>query len=111
VRHQLASVHELARIEMLAGIPGETLGILAERMEREELRPGEVVLAAEGEHARFYVLISGMLSAGGQMLRPGESFGIVALLGEQVRAVTPAVVASCDRAAFDELIRPAITER
>ena len=41
MRHQGASVHELARIEMLAGLPGETLGRLAERMERLTLAPGE----------------------------------------------------------------------
>ena len=109
MRHQLASVHELARIEMLAGIPGETLGILAERMEREELRPGDVVLAGVDERGRFYVVISGMLTAGaGNLLRPGDSFGVLTLFGEPVKAMTPAVVASCDRTTFEELIRPAI---
>ena len=45
------------------------------------------------------------------ILRPGDSFGEVALAMNMprtatVRAVTPAVVASCDREAFDELLRP-----
>ncbi len=46
-----------------------------------------------------------------RILRPGDAFGEVALaMGiprtASVRAVTPAVVASCDQAAFDELLRP-----
>jgi CRP-like cAMP-binding protein len=109
VRHQLASIHELARIEMLAGLPGETLGKLAERMEREELRPGDLVFAGEDGRGRFFVVISGMLRGGGTVLRPGDSFGILTLFGKPVQAMTPAVVASCDRDTFEELIRPAIT--
>jgi CRP-like cAMP-binding protein len=106
VRHQLASIHELARIELLAGIPGEALGKLAERMERRELSPGEVVIAGEHERGRFYVVISGMLGGGGAIMRPGDSFGVLTLEGEPVRAMTPAVVASCDRAAYEELVQP-----
>ena len=41
MRHQGANVHELARIEMLAGLPGESLARLAEQMERQVLAPGE----------------------------------------------------------------------
>ena len=45
------------------------------------------------------------------MLRPGDYFGEVALAMDiprtaTVRAMTPSVVASCDRATFDELVRP-----
>ena len=45
------------------------------------------------------------------LLRPGDTFGEVALaMGiprtASVRALTPAVVASCDRATFDEFVRP-----
>jgi CRP-like cAMP-binding protein len=45
------------------------------------------------------------------LLRPGDYFGEVALAMHiprtaTVRALTPAVVASCDRETFDELIRP-----
>jgi CRP-like cAMP-binding protein len=44
-------------------------------------------------------------------LRPGDTFGEVALAMDvprtaSVRALTPAVVASCDRATFDEFVRP-----
>ena len=44
-------------------------------------------------------------------MRPGDYFGEVALAMDMPRtatvaAITPAVVASCDRETFDELIRP-----
>jgi len=112
-----ATQHELARIELLAGLPGETLAKLAKRMEREEIAPGTAVVR-EGEAGdRFYVLFAGMLSvSNGAMgrrgvLRPGDYFGEVALAMNvprtaTVAAMTPAVVASCDRATFDELLRP-----
>ena len=120
MRRQSATAHELARVELLAGLPGETLARLGERMERRELAPGETVVA-EGEAGnRFYVVLSGLLRAtqGGRgergVLRPGDYFGEVSLLTEvprtaTVEAVTPATVASCDRAVFDELVRPAFT--
>jgi ATP-binding cassette subfamily B protein len=45
------------------------------------------------------------------VLRPGDYFGEVALAMNvprtaSVRALTPSVVASCDKATFDELLRP-----
>ena len=116
-RHVPATVHELTRVGLLAGLPGEHLSKLAARLEREELSPGETVVR-EGEPGdRFYVVLSGMLSVSqeslGQrrVLRPGDAFGEVALaMGiprtASVRAVTPAVVASCDQETFDELLRP-----
>jgi CRP-like cAMP-binding protein len=112
-----ATQHELARIGLLAGLPGETLVKLSKRMEREEIAPGTTVVR-EGEPGdRFYVLFAGMLSVSWQtmgrrdMLRPGDYFGEVSLTMEvprtaTVTAVTPAVIASCDRATFDEFLRP-----
>jgi len=112
-----ATQHELNRVELLAGLPGETLAQLAKQMEREEIAPGTVVVR-EGEPGdRFYVLFSGMLSVSQAslgnrgVLRPGDYFGEVALARDvprtaTVAAITPAVVASCDRATFDELLRP-----
>jgi CRP-like cAMP-binding protein len=49
------------------------------------------------------------------VLRPGDYFGEVALaMGvprtATVTAITPAVVASCDRETFDELVRPVFAE-
>ena len=112
-----ATSHELARVELLAGLPGQTLAQLAKRMERQEVAPGTAIVR-EGEPGdRFYVLFAGMLSVtqrdlGNQgVLRPGDYFGEVALAMNMPRtatvtAITPAVVASCDRATFDELLRP-----
>src|SRR5512133_3921675 len=57
-----ATQHELARIELLAGLPGEMLARLGQRMEREEVAPG-TVLVREGEpDDRFYVLLAGVLA-------------------------------------------------
>jgi CRP-like cAMP-binding protein len=49
------------------------------------------------------------------VLRPGDYFGEVALAMDiprtaSVRAITPAVVASCDRATFDEFVRPLFSD-
>jgi len=112
-----ATSHELARIALLSGLPGQTLAALAKRMEREEVAPG-TTLVREGEPGdRFYVVFAGMLSVAQRsvgarsVLRPGDYFGEVALAMDvprtaTVTAITPAVVASCDRETFDELLRP-----
>jgi CRP-like cAMP-binding protein len=117
VPRQSATSHELARVELLAGLPGQTLGKLAKQMVREEIAPGTTVIREGEPGERFYVVFAGMLtvtnSAMGQreILRPGDYFGEVALAMDMPRtatvtAMTPAVVASCDRATFDELLRP-----
>ena len=97
--------------------PGETLGKLADRMDREDVSSG-TVLIREGEPGdRFFVLLSGVAgvsqSALGErrILKAGEFFGEVALTMRvprtaTVTAMTPCVVASCDEATFDELVRP-----
>jgi CRP-like cAMP-binding protein len=112
-----ATQHELARVELLAGLPGETLMKLAKRMEREEIAPGTAIVREGDPGDRFYVLFAGMLSVSNtvmgrrDVLRPGDYFGEVALAMDVPRtatviAITPAVVASCDRATFDEFLRP-----
>jgi CRP-like cAMP-binding protein len=112
-----ATNHELARIELLAGLPGETLAELGKRMEREEIPPGTTIVREGDRGDRFYVLFAGMLSVTSsamgprEVLRPGDYFGEVALAMDIARtatvsAITPAVIASCDRATFDELLRP-----
>ena len=120
-RHVPATVHELSRVGLLAGLPGETLGALARRMTREEV-PGGTTIVAEGDDGdRFYVVLSGLLTVSqagrGQrnVLRPGDYFGEVApVMGmprtATVRAMMPATVASCDRETFDELLRPLFAE-
>jgi CRP-like cAMP-binding protein len=86
-------------------------------MEREEVPPGTTIVR-EGEPGdRFYVVFAGMLSVSNSamghrdVLRPGDYFGEVSVAMDlprtaTVKAITPAVVASCDRATFDELLRP-----
>jgi CRP-like cAMP-binding protein len=117
MRHVPASVTELSRIGLLAELPGEVLLKLAQRMRREEIAPGRP-LVTEGEDGdRFYVVLSGLLTvsqaARGErrMLKPGDYFGEVALAMNlprtaSVSPMTPATVASCDQATFDEFIRP-----
>jgi hypothetical protein len=94
VRHQSATAHELARIAELAGVPGEALARLGEQMERRELAPGEA-LAADG---RFGVVLSGMVRGKAGLLRPGDTFA------ETVTALTPATVASCERAVYESFV-------
>jgi ATP-binding cassette subfamily B protein len=114
-------VHELSRVGLLATLPGETLNRLAGRMVREEVAPGGAVVTEGEDGDRFYVVVSGMFTVSQEslgprrLLRPGDYFGEVALaMGvprtASVRALTPATVASCDRAAFDEYIRPLFTD-
>ena len=116
-RHVPASVTELARVGLFANVSGETLGKLAERMQREEV-PSGTVLIHEGEPGdRFFVLLSGIAGVSQStlgkrgVLKAGEFFGEVALAMHvprtaTVTAMTPCVVASCDEATFDELVRP-----
>jgi ATP-binding cassette, subfamily B, bacterial len=113
-----ATAHELSRVELLAALPGELLAKLARQMRREEVPAGTAPVVQGDEGDRFYVVLSGMFSvskAGGlglrAVLRPGDYFGEVALAMHiprtaSVRALTPATVASCDQATFDEFVRP-----
>ena len=121
MRHVPASVTELSRVGLLAALPGELLLDLAKRMRREEVSPGNPVVAEGEDGDRFYVVLSGLLNvtqAGrGQrrILKPGDYFGEVALaMGiprtASVSPMTTATIASCDRATFDELIRPLFAE-
>ena len=108
---------ELARVGLFASLPGETLAKLADRMQRDEVAAG-TVLVREGEPGdRFFVILSGLATVSQSSLgarrglRAGEFFGEVALAMHvsrtaTVTAMTPCVVASCDTATFDELLRP-----
>ena len=112
---------ELSRIGLFAELPGETLTKLADRMRRDELPAGTPVVREGEDGERFYVLLSGIaavsqsLLGGRRVLRAGEYFGEVALAMDvprtaTVTAMTPCVVASCDRETFDELLRPLFTD-
>ena len=113
--------HEFSRIGLLAELPGQQLRKLSERMRREQVAPGAAVVQEGDEGERFYVVLSGMLTVSQEalgarrLLRPGDYFGEVALAMEvprtaSVRAMTPAVVASCDRETFDEFVRPLFSD-
>ena len=86
-------------------------------MDREEIAPGTVLVREGDSDDRFYVLLAGVLAVSQRdlgarsVLRPGDYFGEVASAmavprTATVTAMTPCVVASCDRATFDELLRP-----
>lgn len=120
-RHVPATVHELQRVELLQGLTGDELGRLAARMEREQVAPGRAVVVEGGGDDRFYVVLSGMLTVHQQslgarrVLRPGDYFGeVAAAMGvprtASVHALTPAVVASCDRETFEQLVKPLFTD-
>ena len=114
------AAHEFSRIALLAELPGERLSDLAGRMRRDQIPGGQAVLREGDDGERFYVVLSGMLAVSQselgprRVLRPGDYFGEVALAMEvprtaSVYALTPAVVASCDKATFDEFVRPLFT--
>jgi ATP-binding cassette, subfamily B, bacterial len=116
-RHVPATQAELSRIGLLAELPGEQLARLAERMRREDVAGGEAPIIEGEEGDRFYVILNGLFAVSNfgtlprRMLRPGDYFGEVALAMNiprtaNVRALTPATVASCDKQTFDELLRP-----
>ena len=113
--------HEFTRIALLSSLPGEVLQRLSKEMHREDVAPGKTVVIEGEPGERFYVVLSGMLEASqagrGQrsLLKPGDYFGEVALAMDvprtaSVRAVLPSTVASCDKATFDEIIRPLFAE-
>ena len=119
-RHVPASVTELSRVGLLSSLPGELLNQLATKMEREELAPGEAAVRQGDAGERFYVVLNGLLNVSQEergarrVLRPGDYFGEVALTMDiprtaSIRALTPSVVASCDRKTFDEFVRPLFT--
>jgi voltage-gated potassium channel len=110
-------VTELARVGLFAELPGQTLTKLAERMRREEVAAGTVLVREGDTGDRFYVLLSGVAGVSQasigdrRILRAGEFFGEVALTMHvprtaTVTAMTPCMIASCDNATFDELVRP-----
>jgi CRP-like cAMP-binding protein len=116
-----ATVSELTRVPLLAGLPGEELTAIARRLEREQVPPGRQVVHEGDAGERFYLVLSGIFAVSQEdlgprrVLQPGDYFGEVALAMNvprtaSVRALTPAVVASCDRETFDELLRPLFAE-
>ena len=113
--------HEFSRIGLLAELPGQRLRKLSDLMRREHVAAGAAVVQEGDDGERFYVVLSGMLSVSQEamgprrVLKPGDYFGEVALAMQvprtaSVRALTPSVVASCDRETFDEFVRPLFSD-
>lgn len=109
-RHQYATVHELARIQLLSTLPGEALGKLAERMERVALEPGESIGPDLEDHGRFWLVLSGMLTGPGGLLRTGARLGGGAPAGE-ARAIVPSTVVTCDGETFRAFVAPLLESR
>lgn len=93
MRHQAATVHELARVAELGVLPGETLTRLAREMERHEVGAGAELDVGD----RFAVVLGGLLNSGAGVLRPGDR------ASGRVRAVTPAAVATCEREVYEAI--------
>ena len=121
-RFATATVTELARVGLFQELSGEVLTKLAQNMRRQDVGPGDPIVLEGEDGDDFYVILRGLAAVshpGGlsprRMLRPGDYFGEVALAMDiprtaSVRAITPAVVASCDRETFDEFIWPLFKE-
>jgi hypothetical protein len=99
MRHQFATIHELARVEMLAGLPVRRSAAIwsAGRSSRATSSRTE---DEQGAHRR-----ARLSASDGRVLVPATRRRADAL-GEPVKAMMPSTVASCDRGAFDELVRP-----
>ena len=98
------------------------LSKLAQKMERQDVSGGSPIVFEGQQGDRFYVVLRGLLAVNSddlgprRLLRPGEYFGEVALAMNMPRtasvtALTPTTLASCDKATFDEFIRPAVRGR
>ena len=117
-RFATATVTELSRVGLFQELPGELLTKLAQNMRRSEVAPGDPIVLEGEEGDDFYVVLRGLVAVshpGGlsprRMLRPGDYFGEVALAMDiprtaSVTALVPTTVASCDKATFDEFVRP-----
>jgi len=92
------------------------LAAISALFKKRSFPKGETVIKEGSGGAAFYLIESGeaAVTIGGELratLGPGDYFGEVALAMNiartaSVRAMTPAVVASCDKATFDEFLRP-----
>jgi hypothetical protein len=75
------------------------LNRIAGELTREDVAPGQTIDTAD----RFVVLLRGMASGSAGMLRPGASVGPG---GGTIRPISPVTIVWCDRATYDEHIRP-----
>ena len=106
----------LKAIPLFADLAEDDLNTIATFAEETSVGPGEV-LVREGDFSAELIAIeegSAEVEHEGKVvatLGPGDYFGEVALAMSvprtaSVLALTPAVVASCDKQTFDEFLRP-----
>jgi CRP-like cAMP-binding protein len=94
-------VTELARVGLFGALPGQTLSKLADRMRRDEVAAGSVIVR-EGEPGdRFYVVRSGRVSILGRTFGPGEAFGEIALLRDVPRTASAVAVTDVELVALE----------
>ena len=84
---------DLARLPLLADLPGEVLAVLAERFETEAFDAGHRFVVEGRSGYAFYVLDRGTVSVSqeGREIRslgPGDFFGEIAILGTGRRTAT-----------------------
>ena len=90
--------------------------MLAQHMRREDIPSGRAIVTEGDTDDRFYALLSGMAAVAQsslgprRVLRPGDTFGEVAVVmgiprTATVTSITPCTVASCDRETFNEHLR------
>jgi hypothetical protein len=101
-----ATVTELSRVPLLGAVPGADLVRLAERLERIEAAPGAALDPPDGQ-GRFLIVLSGLGSKAGGIVRPGEVVELTET-NRGVTAMTPCVAVLIDAASYDELIEPHI---
>jgi hypothetical protein len=100
-RHVPAGITELSRIGIFGSLPGEVLERLARELHRETIAAGASFDPGDG----FVVVLSGVVSLPGTVLRPGGQAGVDGSPGP-LRAVMPSVVAWCGREVFETHVRP-----
>jgi CRP-like cAMP-binding protein len=102
-------------------LPPEVIARLRPLMREERVVAGTTIVREGDPGERFYLVLEGELEVtqAGRGHRgaigPGDTFGEVALaMGmprtATVRALTDASLASCDRATFDEVVRPVFSD-
>jgi hypothetical protein len=106
VRHEVAAVHELARLGLFANVPGEVLAGLARELERRRLVPGQALADGADAPGRFYVVLAGMLQGPDGLHEAGATFGGPAPIAGTIRAIVPTAVGTCDRDAYERLVAP-----
>lgn len=90
-----ATVAELQRLGLFAGLPGEALTRLADASERDTVRAGFPLVPPGDE--RVHVLLTGVGREPSGLLRPGD-------LVTGGAAVTGCVVVRCERETFEKLV-------